>query len=249
METTSLIALSRQGVLKRQMATVAHNLANMNTTGFKAERMMVVEHQVRSENDNGIRGGKLAFVRDVATFQDLTEGPLTQTGNPLDLAVRDEGYFVVEGPDGPDGPNMFSQSGNFMLNNEGQLVTSSGNKVLAEGGLPITFGPGDTDIQVATDGTVSSESGDIAKLQVVSFEDKYDLQRHNGGLYSTEQLPQPVENPHVVQGMVEGSNVVPILEMTRMMEVSKAYTSANKLIEGENERLRKMIRELPSQQL
>ena len=82
----------------------------------------------------------------------------------------------------------------------------------------------------------------------MSFEDKYDLQRESGGLYTTEQVAEAVANPEVVQGMLEGSNVVPILEMTRMLEVSKAYKSANKLIEGENERLRKMIRELASQQ-
>ena len=170
METTSLIALSRQGVLRRELSAVAHNLANMNTTGFKAERMMVVEHQVRSQNDNGIRASKLAFVRDVATFQDLSEGPLKKTGNPLDIAVRNDGYFVVENPEGGE---LYSQSGNFMLNSDGQLVTSQGLNVLSDGGQPITFGAADTDIQIATDGTVSSESGTIARLQVVTFEDQY----------------------------------------------------------------------------
>ena len=245
METTSLIALSRQDSLKRQMSTVAHNLANMNTSGFKAERMMFVEHLVKNQDDNGIRAGRLSFVRDVATFHDLTEGPMNQTGNPLDLAVREDGFFTIENPEGGE---LYTRSGNFMLNNDGQLVTSQGYRVLAEGGQPLTIGAADTDIIVAADGTVSSQNGDIGRLQVVTFEDRYNMQPKSGGMFSTDQVAQVVDNPQVVQGMLEGSNVVPILEMTRMIEVSKAYTSANKMVEGENERLRRMIREMASQQ-
>ena len=87
MENTSYIALSRQGALRREMSSIANNLANMNTTGFKSERMMFVDHLNRSRSGDFIADQRLSFVRDVASYRDISAGTIEQTSNPLDVAT------------------------------------------------------------------------------------------------------------------------------------------------------------------
>jgi len=102
MEASTYIALSRQGGLRRQLDVIANNLANMNTTGFKGEKMMFVEHLVRSRGGHKPIGTKISYIRDIATLRDFSEGPLEGTGNPLDVAIKGDGFFY--GEDSPGGP-------------------------------------------------------------------------------------------------------------------------------------------------
>ena len=240
MENTSFVALSRQTTLRRQMDVIANNLANMNTTGFKGEKMMFVDHLVRSRGGEKILGDKIAYVRDVATVRDLSEGPLQATENPLDLAIHGDGYFVVETENG----DRYTRNGQFSLDEAGQLVTKEGDPVLSDNGQPFFFSTQDKNIEVTADGGVRTENGEIGRLQVVTFDNGLDLKEVSGGLYDTEQVPQEVDEPHVVQHMVEGSNVEPIVEMTRMIDVHRSYQGVQKLIEAEDERIKTMIGEL-----
>ncbi len=244
MENTSIIALTRQSGLRRQMDVIANNIANMNTTGFKSEKMMFVEHLIRSPSSDRLGGDRLSYVRDVATMRDTTEGPLVSTGNPLDVAIRGDGYMVVKTSTG----NKYTRNGNFRMDNTGQLVTQAGDPVLSDSNQPFFFSPEDTTITISRDGTISTENGTLGRLQVVSFANKQDLSNINGGLLTTNKKPTAVANPNVVQNMLEGSNVQPILEMTNMIRVQRSYDGAGKLINGEHERIRQMIRELASTQ-
>ena len=118
METPTLGALSRQTTLRRQMDIVANNnIANMNTSGYKGERMMFVEHLVKSRGGERILGDKVSYVRDIATMRDLSNGPLEQTGN-LGVALEEEGYFVVQ----TDTGNNYTRNGRFKLDEGGQLA-------------------------------------------------------------------------------------------------------------------------------
>lgn len=243
METTSYIALSAQGALRREMQSIANNMANMNTTGFKSERMMFVDHLVRTQSDNFIADQKLSYVRDVASFRDMSEGPIKQTGNPLDVAIHGEGYFVAQDQNGGE---LFTRSGNFRLDNAGQLVTTSGRPVLSDAGAPIFFAPEDTQISISGDGTVSTQNGTLARLRVVTFDSPYDLQRAEGGFYTTEQVPIDMPDAQVAQGSLEGSNVEPILEMTRMMQVSREYERVQDVLKKEDERIKSMIKIMPT---
>lgn len=243
METTSYIALSNQGALRREMSTIAHNLANMNTTGFKGERMMFVDHLVRSRSDAFIADQRLAFVRDVASYRDTAPGPIVQTSNPLDVAINGDGYFVVQAPDGTE---QFTRGGSFQLDSTGQLVTHDGQPVMSDAGAPIFFSPQDTDITISGDGTVSTENGTLAKLRVVTFDNDQALQNVAGGYYTTDQLPIDKLDAQVAQGALEKSNIEPILEMTRMLEVSREYERAQDMLKREDERIRAMVRELPN---
>jgi flagellar basal-body rod protein FlgF len=237
MENTLLVATSHQDALRRQMEVIAHNFANMNTNGFKRERMMFVDHLVRGAGGDAPSDKSLAFVRDVATYRDLSDGNLTQTGNPLDVAIEGDGFFVVGSPEG----ERYSRNGSFVLNDEGQLVTGNGMPVLSGGGQPVYFSTADTEITISRDGTISTENGVLGRLRIVRFENPHGMRRIEGGLMSSDAIPEEVVAPRVVQGMVEGSNVEPILEMERMISVHRAYESSKKLVDGENERIRKMI--------
>lgn len=240
MENTAIITLSRQGALRRQMSIVANNLANMNTTAYKGENVMFVEHIVKSEGGNSFIPTKLSFVRDVAQLRDTQEGPVKPTGNPLDLAIQDEGYFVVE----TDNGERYTRNGRFQLDEGGQLVTQHGHPVLSDANAPIFFSPEDRNITITSDGTVATENGALGKLRIVTFENQQQLENQAGGLLRTNADAQEVERPKVQQGALEGSNVNPILEMSKMIRIHRSFNSAKDFIQREDQRQRKMMDQL-----
>lgn len=237
MENTLFIALSRQATLRRELSAIANNIANMNTNGFKGEKTMFVEHLVKSKGTGRILGDKLAYVRDIAQYRNMQEGPVIQTGNDLDLAIHGDGYFAVETPQG----TRYTRDGNFTLDATGQLTTKSGHPVLSAGGQPFVFGPTDSNISIASDGTISTNNGELGKLELVAFDNNQRLEKVSGGLYSSKDDPKPAENTAIVQGAVEGSNINPMLEMTRMIQVQRAYESATSLIEREDKRQQSVL--------
>lgn len=241
MENTSFIALSRQTALRRQMDIVANNMANMNTTGFKAERMMFVEHLVRSKGGQKYWGEKLSYTRDVASRRDLAEGPVKQTGNPLDLAISGDAYFVVRTELG----DRYTRNGRFQLDQTGQLVTQGGLPVLTDAGTPIFFPPEESEVSVSRDGVISTENGVVGKLALVTFENRQLLEQNAGGLYATDAAPiPPGEGVGVLQYALEESNVEGIVEMTRMIEVHRSYDAVRKFVEREDDRHKTLIKEM-----
>jgi flagellar basal-body rod protein FlgF len=247
MEATSYVALSRQTGLRRQLDVVANNLANMNTSGFKGEKMMFTEYLNKSEGGGRPIFEKIAYVRDIATIRDFSKGPLEITGNPLDFGLASEGFFTVK----TDLGDRYTRNGRFQLDQGGQLVNNQGFPVLAEGGEPIFFAPGDANITVSEDGTISTENGALGKLSLITFSNLQNLRPGAGGLFSLnipngdetfENITQQVEKPQIKQGMLEGSNVMPIIEMSKMINVHRTYDSVKSLIEREDDRMLQMVR-------
>lgn len=227
------------------MDVVANNIANMNTTGFKGEKMMFVEHLVRSKGTGSVLGDKLNYVRDIATVRDASKGHIKQTSNPLDLAIADEGYFVVE----TRGGEQYTRNGRFQMDATGQLVTENGDPVLSDSGQPFFFGPTDTEITISGDGTVATENGALGRLKVVKFESEFKLQQVGSSMFTAgdDNPAEDVEFPRVMQGALESSNVQPIIELTRMIEVNRAYDGIKSLIDKEDERQKTMVREMMKQ--
>ena len=240
MENTIYIALSRETAVKREMSVIANNLANMNTTGFKAERMMFVEHLVKSRGGDKIAPTKLAYSRDVAQFTDLREGPIKSTGNPLDVAIKNDGFLIVDTPNG----QRYTRNGHLELSNTGQLVNQQGFAVLSDAGVPITFAPEDTDINISRDGSVSTNNGELGKIRLVQFEKTQNMEKSGAGLLKTDEPPADVESPQIIQGALETSNVQPIFELTKMIETQRAFDGVRSFIEKEDKRQRKMIEQL-----
>ena len=156
MQNTLLVGLSRQVTLERQMDVVANNIANVNTTGFKADRSVFQEYLMPGAHEDNFvgRDRRLSYVQDRATFHDFASGPSEQTKNPLDVAIEGGGFLVVQTPAG----ERYTRDGGLQINNQGQLVTASGNQVLGTSG-PIVFQPTDHDIAIAADGNVTVVEG------------------------------------------------------------------------------------------
>jgi flagellar basal-body rod protein FlgF len=240
MENASYIALSRQAALMRQMDVVANNMANTNTPGFKGEQMMFREYLVGTRSTDRAMGDKLSFVQDVGVLRDTREGPLTKTDNALDFAIHGDGYFQIEAESGM----RFARNGHFRLDQAGMLVTSQGYAVMDDRNNPIIFAPNETRIEVAPDGTVSTENGKVARLKVVKFNNDQELRKTGDNLFDTTQDPETVSRPEIVQGMMEESNVQPVVEMTRMTQILREYQGVQKMLDEEHERQMKAIQAL-----
>jgi flagellar basal-body rod protein FlgF len=226
------IALSAQTALRRQMEVVANNVANSSTPAFKGERMVFQQWLLKEPGQ-----APVSFVQDWGTARDVRRGPLTHTGNTLDVALDGEGYFGIQTQEGV----RYTRNGRLTLDDTRQLVTADGNPVLAEGDAPIAIPAGASEIVISHDGTISTEAGPVGRIGIVQFEKESALLPAAGGTYVTDAPPQEAQNVKVLQGMVEESNVQPIVEITRMMEVSHRYNAAKEMADGEHERIKTAI--------
>lgn len=240
MENPAYIALSRQMVLSRQLDIIANNLANANTAAYKREDLAFVEYLVKPDaagNPTFARAdGKVAMVQDLGMVRDTDPGPLSETGAPLDLAISGDGYFVVQTPEG----TRYTRLGRFQVDASGQLVTSDGQPVQGTAG-PIFVPPDDGEVKIARDGTISTEGGPIGRLNLVHFEDEQSLRHAGSGLYIAEAPAQPAAGAEVIQGMVEESNVRPVVELTQMIAVLRNFQAAQKMIDTQDDMQRRAI--------
>jgi flagellar basal-body rod protein FlgF len=241
MENALLIGLSRQMVLQREMEVVANNIANIDTNGFKADFSLFEEYLMPGARDGNFRGADspVSFVRDRGTLIDLNQGPFQRTGNPLDVAINGDGFFVINTPQG----ERYTRNGAFEISPQGELVTSEGYQVLADGG-PIAFQNQDTGITINPEGTVSVKdpsNSTVAiirgQLRVVSFAQPARLQKEGGSTFSApvDMPASPSTKSNVVQGALEKSNVRPIIEMSRMIEISRSYQMIANLLQAEGD--------------
>ncbi len=237
MDNTSYIALSREAGLWRQMAVVANNMANANTPGFKAEQMMFTSYIAKTKSDESPFGRKLAFSQDIGVLHDTREGPLTNTGDTLDIAIHGPGYYTVDTPSG----QRYTRAGHFRLDENGMVVTEAGYPLLQTNGNPIVLAPGEQSITVAGDGTITTENGQIGKIQVSTFANDQLLQPMGDSTYQTAQTPAPLARPYLVQGMLEESNVQPVAEMTNMMQIMRNYEGVMNMIQSEHDRQLKAV--------
>lgn len=241
METPIYIGLSRQIALRANMDVVANNIANMSTPGYRAQNMVFTEYLAKPQGQDE----SLSMVLDYGQFQVTKEGPMKHTGNPLDIALNGPGFFGIETAEGV----MYSRAGNFQINMDGTLVTGSGQPVLDDAGAPIVIPAGATDIKIGKDGAIATNEGELGQLMIAEFENIQDLEAAGNGLYRTEAAAIiPAENTIAVQGMIESSNVQPVTEMTRMIEILRSYQSTQKLLESEHERIRGMVQRMSRSQ-
>ena len=239
-ENAQLISLSRQIALQRQMDVVANNMANINTTGFKTENILFEQYvmPVARDQDFPNNDQPLSFVQDWATVHDLSGGAMVQTGSELDVGLNGDGFFAVQTPGG----ERWTKAGSFQISAGGQLVDASGNPVLGQGG-PISFGPEETDIQIATDGSISSSAGAKGRLRLVEFANPQDLTREGDNLWAGG-TPVAATNTRAMQGFVEKSNVSGVSEMAEMIRVTRAYESVANLTSKQDELRRTAIQRL-----
>jgi flagellar basal-body rod protein FlgF len=252
MQNTLLIGLSRQTALQRELDVVANNIANVNTTGFKSDGAVFSEYLENRASAELFASPdrRMSMVQDRMSWHDMSQGTVQQTGGPLDVAIDGEGMLVVQTARG----ERYTRNGAMQINNLGELVTLAGDKVLGDNG-PIVLQATDRDISITKDGTIKVREGQSlnsdstrGKLRLVTFADPQQLRKDGASTFAASNgiapTPLPDAAAHVIQGAVEKSNVRPVIEMTRMIELTRAYTEVATLLQQQSDMRKNSIQQL-----
>lgn len=237
MDNSLLVGLTAQITLRRNMEIVSNNLANVSTSGFKRETPAFEELMVPVDSPQDSLK-EVSFVRDWGVVRDMTSGPLMQTESPLDISVEGEGFLVVRTPEG----ERYTRDGHLKLDASGKVVNSDGYPVLSDGG-DINIPSGETSIKIGADGTVSTKQGSAGKFRVVTLPPA-SLRKEGFNLYSSTEQASPATKSRVVQGTIERSNVEPVVEMTKMIEILRAYQHSTEILNATDDLIRRAVQRL-----
>ena len=244
MDNTTYVALSLARAMQRDLDVTANNIANANTAGFKAERVIFASYLHPDEGQQVGQGTN--FVVDQGSYLDQTQGAMTRTDNPLDVAIKGDAFLSYRMP---DGQIAYGRDGQLTLDKDGYLVTLTNARVLDESGSDITVPPGAGKLVISTDGTIASdETGVLGKIGMHDLPDVQSYLRLGDSMLIPPEgrasLAEPAKNSEILQGQIELSNVSPIGEVTRLMMIQKAYERATKLMTTEDELRRDMLQRL-----
>lgn len=232
MDAAGYTTLTRQAGLMREMQVVAHNIANASTGGFRREGVIFAEYVARLED-----APSLSMANASGRHIDLSQAPVTRTGGAFDFAIQGNGFFLVETPQG----NRLTRAGSFTPSAEGELVNPDGHRLLDQGGAPI-FVPADAGpVSMAEDGTLSAGGAPLGRVGLWAATDPNDLRHQGGTLFEAPGGMEPVEGARLMQGFLEESNVDPIAEVARMIEVQRAYELGQTFLDREDARIRAVV--------
>ncbi len=236
MENSLYISLSGQMALQAQMDLVAQNIANINTPGYRGQNGVFEEYLDKP------RGMKetMSMVYDYGQYQQTDPGPIKVTGGALDVALVGPGFMGIQTPDGI----QYTRAGNFTLTADGTLVNARGMAVAGSSGGNITIPADAQNIYIDQKGVVSTDDGEVGQIMVKEFSSEQILEPAGNGLYKTEDLGTLATETTVIQGKLEGSNVQGVVEMTRMIDVSREYQMIQRMIQNEHDRIRGAIQRL-----
>lgn len=234
MDAAGYTALTRQSGLMREMQVVANNIANLSTTGFRREGMIFSEYVDRMDEDPS-----LSMANGNTRLVDLSQAGVNQTGGTFDLAIQGDGFFLIETPNG----QALTRAGVFTPSAAGELVTPDGNRLLDQGGAPVFIPPGSAKVAIAEDGTLSADGRPVARIGLWGPADPTSLRHQTSTVFTAGEM-QPVEGATILQGFLEDSNVEPVSEIARMIEVQRAYEMGQKFMDAEDQRMRGVIQTL-----
>ncbi len=233
MDNAGYTTLTRQSGLKREMNVLANNIANAATTGYRAESIAFSEFIKSAPGTESI-----SMATANVQMTSLEQGALKQTGGSLDFAVEGPGFFMVQTPNG----ERLTRAGAFAPNENGDLVNMDGHLVLDAGGAPIFIPPDAKSVDVSSDGTFSVDGNPLGQLGIYRPINPLDLKRETGVLFEAPDGVEPIEEARVLQGFLENSNVNPITQLSRMIEVQRAYEMGQTFLENEHNRIRDAVK-------
>jgi flagellar basal-body rod protein FlgF len=250
MENALLVGLSRQMALSHELDIVANNIANIDTTGYKADNALFAQYLMPKASDQQFTGRdrSVSFVEDRASWIDFAPGALQRTGNPLDVAIEGNAYLAVQTPKGV----RYTRNGALLTNASGQLVTSEGYPVLGDNG-PITFQSSDHDAIISPTGIITVREGNSptaaprGKLQLVAFDRQDRLQKDGSSTFSAPAGVNPTApalGTRVVQGAVEKSNVNAVAEISRMIQITQSYTDIANVLQQQSDQRKNALTQL-----
>jgi flagellar basal-body rod protein FlgF len=234
MDAAGYATLNRQSGLMREMGVVANNIANASTAGFRREGVVFSEYVAALDQDPS-----LSMAHASGRHVDLSQATLGQTGGQFDFAIQGQGFFLVETPQG----QRLTRAGSFTPNDAGELVTPDGYRLLDAGGAPIFVPPDAGGVAMSADGTLSAGGQPIARVGLWQPSDPLALKHQSGTLFDGGAV-EPAEGASILQGVLEDSNVQPVAEISRMIEVQRAYELGQKFLDAEDERVRGVIQAL-----
>ena len=234
MDAAGYTTLNRQSGLMREMGVVANNIANASTTGFRREGVVFSEFVAALDEDPSL---SMAYAS--GRHVDLGQATVSQTGGQFDFAIQGDGFFLIETPQG----ERLTRAGSFIPSAEGELVTPDGYRLLDAGGAPVFIPPDAKAVALASDGTLSANGDPIGQIGLWRPVNPLALTHQSGTLFAATEL-EPVEGATILQGMLEDSNVEPVSEIARMIEVQRAYELGQKFLDAEDQRVRGVIQTL-----
>lgn len=235
MDSIRYVALSRQMGLWKQMESISNNMANMNTSGFKGSETLFRSYVAETQGAEGVSGKPVYFTQDFASFQDFSEGPVTETGNTFDISIQGDAFFAVEDAAG----EKYTRKGQFQLDKSGMIVNNQGHPLLSENGTPFFIAPTEKEVIISPNGDVTTENGVIGKIKLVKFEDNQSLLNIGGAMFENASNTKASINADakVTQGTIEKSNVNSITEMTKLINVQRSYEFVQQMIDQEHSRI------------
>lgn len=239
MDISSYVLLSQEQALRRRLDVAANNLANMNTVGFKREKPVFREYVEQGETTVTPDAKKTSYVLDYGAVHDATAGAFQLTENPLDVMIEGPGYLSVEAP---GGGTAYTRAGYIKVLESGELATAGGQKLLGEGGKPISVPPESAGrLSITGDGTVMGPDGPLGRLTVTVFNEANLDPRGDGMMNGREGRELSAAETRLKSGGVEGSNVNAIVETTDMVEILRAYQTSMNLNESMSDLRKKAI--------
>jgi flagellar basal-body rod protein FlgF len=229
---------------------VANNIANINTTGYKADNTLFSQYLMPKASDGEFSGRDrdVSFVTDRGGWINFAPGAVERTGNPLDVAIDGDAYLAVQTPRGV----RYTKNGALLTNATGQLVTDEGYPVLGDNG-PVTFQPGDHDVIISPAGIITVRNGSDpadaprGRLQLAAFAQQGQLLKDGDGMFYPQPGVAPTAAPQgtrLVQGAIEKSNVNAVAEMTRMIQITQSYTDIANVLQQQSDQRKNALTQL-----
>ena len=223
MQDSLYVALSSQIALERRLDTIADNVANASTIGFRATGVKF-EHVV-----SGTGPKSVSFASSGKTYLSGAHGALTETGNPFDFAVQGDAWFAIDTPAGM----VMTRDGRFSMNENGELMSIEGYPVLDGGGAPIQLDPRNGPPKAGADGSLRQGDQLVGAIGLYNFDPGENFVRYGNSGVVPARTPEPVTDRSdvgIAQGFLEESNVNPVLEMTRLIQVQRAFENTAALM-------------------
>ena len=237
MQPSLYVSLSGQMAMMRRLETLAHNVANVNTAGFRAEEIKFDE--LLSERTDA----PTAFVSGGSTYISRQAGPTVRTENPLDVAVSGDAWLAFQGPNGA----VYTRDGRMTMTPEGELRTLEGYPVLDVGGAPVQLNPNGGAPLIARDGTITQGQQQMGALGLFTIPEQARLVRFGNSGVLPDVPPEPAldfNRVGVMQGFMEQANVNPVSEISRLIQIQRAFDSISNTMTRSEDTLSSAVRTL-----
>ena len=237
MQNGLYVSLSAQISLQRRLETIAANVANLGTPGYRAEGVTFAAEVAKAGD------ARIAFVREGDSFISRSAGPLTQTGNPLDAAIQGDGWFAIQS----GGQTVYTRDGRMQMDESGGLTSITGAPILDAAGSPIQLDPGAGPPSIARDGMISQGGRQVGAIGLFALDEQAVLTRAGNSGVLSDKPAQPILDFRangVVQGAIEGANVNPVEQMTRLITVTREFDGVTNGVADTETSLRDAIKTL-----